>query len=171
MTDSPAQTMKALFARLSLPYPEILVPAAIFVVAVLAAPIVRLVFDRVLGRWAQKTRFKIDDLLLAIFRRPVGQTVVLGGALLALEAIHEVGPGGDFITAPHTTEHFRNVWYPRLLDRRPYESWVADGKTTAATRARELARDTIRSHQPDRLPEEMVAELEAIADAADAAAD
>jgi trimethylamine--corrinoid protein Co-methyltransferase len=67
---------------------------------------------------------------------------------LALEVIDQVGPGGSYLGAPHTRQHFRQVWYPRLLDRRSYSGWVQAGQPTAIKTARELARDAIAHHQP-----------------------
>ena len=42
---------------------------------------------------------------------------------LALDVIEAVGPGGEFLTHPHTLEHFREVWYPDLLYRGGAEAW------------------------------------------------
>ncbi|MCL5103597.1 MAG: trimethylamine methyltransferase family protein [Armatimonadetes bacterium] len=38
--------------------------------------------------------------------------------LLALDTIEEVGIGGQFISHEHTYEHFRDIWMPKLYDRR-----------------------------------------------------
>ncbi|MHB9037159.1 MAG: trimethylamine methyltransferase family protein [Armatimonadota bacterium] len=38
--------------------------------------------------------------------------------LLALDVIEEVGIGGEFISHEHTYEHFRDIWMPKLYDRR-----------------------------------------------------
>ncbi len=38
---------------------------------------------------------------------------------LALATIAAAGPGGDFLTAPHTRRHMRERWTPALIDRRP----------------------------------------------------
>ncbi len=66
---------------------------------------------------------------------------------LALEAIREVGPGGTFLTHPHTKQHLRGLWLNSLLDRRPYGVWeeIKDG---APDWAQEKARTILTSHQP-----------------------
>ena len=89
---------------------------------------------------------------------------------LPLDVIDEVGPGGDYITAPHTSEHYRSVWYPRILDRRPFESWDNAGKPTAGEKARETARELIAMHKPPSLPRKTLETLEAIIAEADARA-
>jgi trimethylamine--corrinoid protein Co-methyltransferase len=109
----------------------------------------------------------LGDEMIGMVRRLL-DGIQITPETLALNAIQEVGPGGDFITAPHTTEHYRSVWYPRILDRRPYESWARAGKTTATERARNAARETIEQHQPDRLPEDVLENLHAIVEEADA---
>jgi len=67
--------------------------------------------------------------------------MVVDEETLALDAIRAVGPGGNFLKQRHTKEHIRDLWVPRLLDRRPYEVWEArrDGaRDWARTRAQEL---------------------------------
>jgi trimethylamine--corrinoid protein Co-methyltransferase len=86
---------------------------------------------------------------------------------LALDVIDQVGPGGDYITAPHTTRHFRSVWYPRLMDRTPYESWAEAGKPTAAEKARDRARELLTSHEPTPLAADVLEVLDDILAGAD----
>jgi len=65
---------------------------------------------------------------------------------LALDVIHEVGMGGEFITHDHTVRHCRSgeIWYPRLLDRAP----VQTGRQDPYEKARALVEKTLSSHQP-----------------------
>jgi trimethylamine--corrinoid protein Co-methyltransferase len=56
---------------------------------------------------------------------------------LALDVIHAVGPGGNFLTEDHTIEHFREYWQPTLFTRQRSESWKAEGATTLSQRVRE----------------------------------
>ena len=71
---------------------------------------------------------------------------------LALDAIDEVGPRGGFLAAAHTARHYREVWYPRVFDRRPHHTWEQAGRPDAAATARVIARDTIARHVPAPLP-------------------
>jgi trimethylamine--corrinoid protein Co-methyltransferase len=70
---------------------------------------------------------------------------------LALEAIHQAGPGGDFLTSRHTLEHFRELWQPALLDRRRAADWVADGSKRLGQRLREKTIEIIETHKPEPL--------------------
>ncbi len=56
---------------------------------------------------------------------------------LALEVIHRVGPGGNFLADDHTLEHFRQWWQPELLERRRHDHWRADGSRCLRERVKE----------------------------------
>ncbi len=78
--------------------------------------------------------------------------VSLDAESLALEAIHQVGPGGDFLTARHTLKHFRDLWQPDLLDRRRADDWVAAGSKRLGQRLRDKTVAIMQEHKPDPLP-------------------
>ncbi len=78
---------------------------------------------------------------------------------LASEVIKAVGPGGHFLTQPHTRAHMRQLWRPRLFDRRPYDAWEASGRTGARQAAAERARQLLQTHQPAPLEEGLGREL------------
>jgi len=89
---------------------------------------------------------------------------------LALDVIHEVGPGGDYVGSAHTLRHFREVWYPRVFDRRAYPAWVEAGRPTAVETAREIARQALATHTPGPLPCATLDALRGIVAQADARA-
>lgn len=109
----------------------------------------------------------LGDEMIGMVRRLL-KGIEITPETLALDAIHEVGPGGDYLTASHTMQHYRSVWYPRLLDRRPFESWERAGKPTANERARELVRRTLATHKPEPIPDSIIEQLESIVSEADA---
>jgi len=78
---------------------------------------------------------------------------------LALDTIDKVGPGGHFLGEDHTYRHFREHWYPSLLDRGNYQSWVDMGETTLAQRANQRVEEILESHTPVPLAEEVRREL------------
>jgi trimethylamine--corrinoid protein Co-methyltransferase len=86
----------------------------------------------------------------------------LDAEALALEVIHQVGPGGDFLTARHTLEHFRRLWQPTLFDRRRIEDWVADGSRRLGQRLREKTVAIIQEHKPEPLPDGVREEIDYI---------
>ena len=73
---------------------------------------------------------------------------------LAMDVIHEVGPGGAYITHEHSLRSMRSQSYSKLFDRRSRSDWmeVTDG-ASMRERAYEAAIDIIQNHQPLPLPE------------------
>jgi trimethylamine--corrinoid protein Co-methyltransferase len=83
----------------------------------------------------------------------------LDGDALALEVIHRVGPGGDFLTDEHTIAHFRDLWQPRLFDRRRAADWRAAGAQRLGDRLRDKTVAIIESHRPQPLPDAVREEI------------
>jgi trimethylamine---corrinoid protein Co-methyltransferase len=81
---------------------------------------------------------------------------------LALDLIHAIGPDGNFVESRHTLEHVRESWAPRLLDRRNYQRWAADGAQTLQQRANQKVQEILQSHRAERLPQDVEAALAAI---------
>lgn len=84
--------------------------------------------------------------------------IVVDDETLALDAIANVGPGGNFLTQKHTRQHMREIFLPQFMDRRPYTEWETK-KDDARDWALEKARKTLASHQPDPLDEKVSAEM------------
>ncbi len=106
------------------------------------------------------------DEIIGFVRRLTGG-VELSAETLALEAIDEVGPGGDYLIADHTLRHYKECWYPRVFDRLSHQSWATAGSPSIADRARAAAREAIASHVPKPLPESTLEKLRAVVTAAD----
>ena len=79
---------------------------------------------------------------------------------LALDVIDQVGPGGSYFGEKHTVRHFRENWFPSLLNRRNYEQWAAAGGLSLGDRANQRVRQILQEHQPEPLSPELVAELD-----------
>ncbi len=90
--------------------------------------------------------------IIAMMRRFVAGMAVDAEAL-ALDVIHKVGPGGDFLTQKHTLKHFREFWQPAVFDRRRVEDWVAAGSKTTRQRAQERTLALMHDHRPEALPD------------------
>ncbi len=83
---------------------------------------------------------------------------------LAANVIKEVGHGGSFLSSRHTLQNFKKeVWVPRLMERRDWSKWEKDGKKDIEQRAREKAREILASHQPWQLAPGAEAEIDRIA--------
>ena len=108
----------------------------------------------------------VGDETIGVVRRLLNGISITPDTL-ALDTIHEVGPGGNFLTTRHTARHCRDSWYPRLFDRQIHPAWMRAGEPTALKSARELARHTLATHQPEPLPSGVLETLAAIAAEAD----
>ena len=86
----------------------------------------------------------------------------LGPEDLALEVIHAVGPGGNFLAEDHTMLHFREQWQPALFDRQRFDAWKASGSKGLRARLREKTVDVMSRHPGTPLSEELSREVERI---------
>ena len=99
---------------------------------------------------------------------------ILGGIsvtpeTLAVDVIEQAGPGGQYLTQPHTRKHFRSqMWFPELMDRQMRRSWEASGSYTLADRVRAKVKSILENHQPMAIPADVNARLLDIVAAADA---
>ncbi|MCL4303792.1 MAG: trimethylamine methyltransferase family protein [Anaerolineae bacterium] len=88
--------------------------------------------------------------------------VRLDDEALAVGAVHEVGPGGEFMSHPHTLAHWRELWLPHVFDRQRLDPWQERGAKDVNARLRELTVTMMDEHEVDPLPDAVEAELEAI---------
>ena len=115
------------------------------------------------GRCNSLEQIVVCDELINYVKRFM-QGLVVNEDTLALDLIDEVGPHGDFVSSSHTMQHFKEDWYPKLFDRKNYDRWLADGGKTLRQRARERVEQILASHQPEPLPAEVQAGIDAIVD-------
>jgi trimethylamine--corrinoid protein Co-methyltransferase len=100
----------------------------------------------------------IDELFSMLSRIVKGMKI--DDESLAVDVIHEVGPGGHFLSHKHTLKFFKEEhWIPSLIDRRRYGSWRGDGVKDMLTRAREKLQKILRDHQPEPLSKDIKQEL------------
>jgi len=82
---------------------------------------------------------------------------------LAVEVIHSVGPGGNFLSEDHTLRHFRReFWLPRLMDRSRRETWERTGSKTMGDRVQERLNEILDTHRPVPLPAGAQEKIDAI---------
>ncbi len=76
---------------------------------------------------------------------------------LALEVIDSVGPGGNFMTAPHTMTHLRTEYYNTngVTDRKSRKKWEEDGSLDARQRAINIAGKLLANPKPSYIPEKI----------------
>ena len=109
----------------------------------------------------------IDDTILSAIERYL-RGITVDDETLALDLIHEIGPGGAFMTTAHTIRHFRDeLLIPDLIGHESREWWEAAGAPDMRTRAQEKARRILAEHQPLPLADGVAVQLDEIVKAAE----
>jgi trimethylamine---corrinoid protein Co-methyltransferase len=88
--------------------------------------------------------------------------ICLDEEALALDVIHQVGPGGQFITHPHTLDHWRELFVPSIFDRQRLDRWEKQGSKDINVRVRERTLAILESHPPKSLSASVDVEIEKI---------
>jgi trimethylamine--corrinoid protein Co-methyltransferase len=102
------------------------------------------------------------DEMIGMTRR-ILQGIEVNRETLALDVIHSVGPGRDYMAEAHTMEHFKGqVWYPKLLDRKTNETWEKAGSKTLKQRCAAKARELLANHEVEPLSKEQTEEIQTI---------
>jgi trimethylamine--corrinoid protein Co-methyltransferase len=86
---------------------------------------------------------------------------------LAVDLIDEIGPDGQYLDSEHTLAHFRERWYPTIIDRNNYDSWQAKGGKTLSQRAAERVESILAEHKPEPLPKDVAQTVHAIVERAE----
>ena len=81
---------------------------------------------------------------------------------LAMATIHEVGPGGNYLTADHTLRHCRDLWRPALFNRVRGDRSAKAGSKRLAERLREKTVAILDSYQPQPLPGHVQDEIDRV---------
>ncbi len=72
----------------------------------------------------------LDDEIARFVKNFLGSAEI-NEETLALDVIHEVGHGGNFIDHEHTFENFRNhIYSPRYSYKKDYHAWMNEGSPT-----------------------------------------
>lgn len=89
----------------------------------------------------------------------------LSDDLMALDIIHEAGPGGEYMTKKHTFDHCRSMSQAKLFDRQNREGWesTTEGRDLSQ-RAYQKAREIISEHKVHPLAENVSQEIRRIVD-------
>jgi len=96
------------------------------------------------------------DEIIGMVRRSLKGFEVTEEAL-ALDLMEEVGPGGEYVSHPDTLKHFRDAWYPSLLDRRSFDPSI--DYDTFEERVKRKTLELIKTNYPPVLPPEKVERL------------
>lgn len=87
--------------------------------------------------------------------------LVVNESTLALDAIKQVGIGGEFLSNTHTFKNFReNLWMPKIIERRNWEHWEQQGKLTVIDKATAIVREMLNDPPAKLLSEEVEAAID-----------
>jgi trimethylamine--corrinoid protein Co-methyltransferase len=104
-------------------------------------------------------KFALDLELLKLLRRQF-TPVTFDEDSLAFSAHAEIGPGGYFLGAEHTIQHFRECfWRPQLASTENFERWVKNGSNDAQARAGKLWRAELERYEKPPLDDAVLTEL------------
>ena len=98
-------------------------------------------------------QYVIDDEIIGMCCK-VLKGIEVDPEHLALEAIDEVGPGGNFIASDHTFAHMRQEYFAGngVTDRKIRDDWEQEGSRDAAIRAREIAKTILAQEEKSYIP-------------------
>ncbi len=102
---------------------------------------------------ASYEKFIIDSEICGMCRRiKRGEEII--PEKLAVDVMKSVGPGGEYLTSPHTFKHFRNEIYSPLMEEKDnYNSWENRGGLTMEKRANEKYKEILSNYmEPDMDP-------------------
>lgn len=102
-----------------------------------------------------------DDCMAGI--RRMARELRVDKDSLSLETIKDVGPGGTFLSHPHTYDNFRQeLWIPKLMERRNWESWEKDGSFDIFKVAEEKVLQMLSEKHAPLLSTEVENQLDAV---------
>jgi trimethylamine--corrinoid protein Co-methyltransferase len=81
---------------------------------------------------------------------------------MAMDVVHELGPGGDYVSHPHTLAHCRDGCYPSLVDFWNYDRWVAQGSRDTTQRASRLVERILEEHEVEPLSKDVQRDVHAV---------
>jgi len=101
-------------------------------------------------------QYVIDDEIIGMSCK-VLKGMDMDAEHLALEVIESVGPGGNFMTHPHTLKHMRTEYFNGngVTDRKSRNKWEQDGGHDARERARRIVRKILAAPAFSHLSEEV----------------
>jgi trimethylamine--corrinoid protein Co-methyltransferase len=113
------------------------------------------------GLVASFEKFALDADLLQMVSQFL-EPVVVDDATMALDAMHEVGPGGHFFGAQHTLARYATAFYqPLISDWRNHGQWVAAGSPQAPQKANALWKQALAEYQEPAIDPAISEEIEA----------
>lgn len=94
----------------------------------------------------------LDEEIIG-YAKHIAKGVAVNEDTLAFDVIKEIGPQGEFLSSPHTFEHFRDTLYrPFIGNRQNVELWKAEGCQTIEERANAKWKQLLEEYVEPALP-------------------
>jgi trimethylamine--corrinoid protein Co-methyltransferase len=104
---------------------------------------------------ASYKQYVIDDEIIGMTMRAV-RGIEVSDETIALDAYRRVGPGGNFLTDPHTRQWMRREHFiPKLSNRQSRAQWEESGRPNIEQKARAKAKEILKSHKPLGIPRDL----------------
>jgi len=100
----------------------------------------------------------LTNEIISMTRRFV-EGVRIDDESLAVGVIHDVGPGGQFMSHAHTMAHWRELWLPQIFDRQRLTPWEEQGSKDVNAHLREVTIALMDEHKVKPLPASIEREL------------
>jgi len=103
-----------------------------------------------------------NEIFEAAFR--IADGIKVNQCTLGVKALKEVGPGGNFLTHPHTLEYLRTErWAPKITFRESWEVWGKKSGKDMRERAKEVVRRLLKARCEESISEDASREIDTIA--------
>ena len=113
------------------------------------------------GLVADFEKFVMDADQLGILHK-MAKGVAYDDNAQAMDAIREVGPGGHYLGCAHTQANYQTAfWRTKLLDYKPFETWVDEGSRDTRALASAKVEAMLASYQQPHLEPAILEELKA----------
>ncbi|MEM2356241.1 MAG: trimethylamine methyltransferase family protein [Candidatus Bathyarchaeia archaeon] len=111
---------------------------------------------------ASLEQLMIDNEIIEYVKRIV-EGFDINNETIALDVISKVGPGGSFLTHPHTFKYVpTEFFYPKLCDRKDWFEWKKAGAKDLLVKANEEVLKLIAEHCYEPLDKDIETEIEHI---------
>ena len=113
------------------------------------------------GLVASFEKFVMDADQLGILHK-LAEGVDMSENGQAMDAIHEVGPGGHYLGCAHTQANFQDAfWRSSVLDYKPFETWADEGSRTTEELATLKVETLLSGYQAPAMADDTREALEA----------
>jgi len=112
------------------------------------------------GLVASDEMIAVCDEIIALVKRLL-RSMEITTETLAVDVIHQVGPGGYFLDHDHTLANFRKeITSLRCMDRRSLSAWETEGKISFMDNIRKRVEKILNEHTPEPLEDGLLRRIE-----------